>query len=219
MAAVMDNPTQQLAERTTAAEQELQDAKGALGAVVLDGGDERAASKRVSDARAELERLRFAQVEVGDRAAAAEAVERERQEAIARWRNVAWFAEYIERVGPVLKLRAELEAAEGHVMALDGLMSVLGKNSAEYEGWIERGAAAGNGLRPIDLPRETAVQMRVHGAHAYCGGGVSHAEAGQLSIDDTAAWAKALAPLVKQAAKLCGSDAKPANLPWEGAQR
>jgi hypothetical protein len=218
MAAVMDNPTRQLAERTPAAERELQDAEGALGAVVLDGGDERAASKRVSDARAELERLRFAQAEVDDRAAAAEAVEYERQEAIARWRYVAWYAEYIKRLGPVLEIRAELEAAEEHAMALGNLTDALGKGGQEYDRWIEREADAGR-LEPIDLPRMTTVQMRVHGEHAYCGGGVSHAEAGQLSIDDTAAWAKALAPLVKQAAKLCGSDAKPANLPWEGAQR
>lgn len=209
--------TPSLAERLVDAEKELLVAQRIVGQVVLDGGDEQAAAKRVSDVRALVEGLRLAHAEDVRRAEEAAAVEVERREAITRWRYVAWYAEYIERLGPVLELRAELKTAEEHATGLCNLADALGKGGQEYVRWLETEADAGR-LEPIKLPVTTTVQMRVHGENAYCGGPVPFAEAGGLSTGDTSTWANKLAPLVKQAAKPLGRDAKPANLPWTKSQ-
>jgi hypothetical protein len=216
MTTVTATPPPSLEERLADAEDELLVAQRAVGHAVLDGVDEQAAKQRVAEIRARVEGLRLAQAEDVRRAEEAAAAEVERREAITRWEYVAWFAEYIERLGPVLKLRAELKAAEEYAMALEDLTGALGKSGQEYVRWLEREADAGR-LEPIDLPRTTTAQMRVHGEYAYCGGHVSLAEAGELSTDDTATWAKKLAPLVKQAASPLGKDAKPANLPWNAS--
>jgi hypothetical protein len=205
-----------LEERLADAEDELLVAQRAVGHAVLDGVDEQATKQRVAEIRARVEGLRLAQAEDVRRAEEAAAAEVERREAITRWKYVAWFAEYIERLAPVLKLRAELKAAEEHATALGNLTDVLGKSGQDFVRWLEIEADAGR-LKPIDLPRTTTVQMRVHGEYAYCGGSVSHVEAGQLSTDETVTWAKELAPLVKQAASPLGKDAKPANLPWNAS--
>jgi hypothetical protein len=196
-----------LEERLADAENELLVAQQTVGKCVLDGVGEHEAEQRVQAIRSHVEGLRLAQAEYARRAEEAAAAELERQEAIMRWKYVAWHAEYIERFGPVLRLRAELKAAEEHAMTLCCLTDAVGKN----EGEIQADAT----LEPFDLPHKTTTVMRVHGVHTYCGGAVDHAEAGKLSTDDMMTWANRLAPLVEQAARAIGKDAKPGNLPWK----
>jgi hypothetical protein len=193
-----------LEERLADAEKELLVAQRAVGQVVLDGGDEQAAAKRVSDARALVEGLRLALAEDVRRAEEAAAAEEERREAINRWMYVSWHAEYIKRIGPVLRLRAELRAAEEHAMALPDLTPAVNPE------WIKEEEVADT----IDLPRTTTIEMHVHPMYQHCGGQVSHARTDQLSVEDTTDRAKRLATLVAQAAKPLGKDAKPEKLPW-----
>ncbi len=200
-----------LEERLALAEEELRDAEHAIGAVVVDGGDEKTARKRVSDARADVENLQLALAEEARRSAAAREAEREHEEAVNRWVFFSWYAEHTKRIGPVLRLRAELRAAEDHAMALGDL------TPAVDPGWIRKEEIA-DGLEGINLPRTATIVMRVHGMHQHCNGEVPQARTELLSVEDTTDWAKRLATLVAQAAKPLGKDAKPENLPWSGAR-
>jgi hypothetical protein len=201
--------------RLEAATAEQQAAEGAAGAVVLDGGDEVAASERVNAARAEVERLQRAVSELQARTAAQAIDEEERANALARWRLLAWHAEALERLVPVLKLRAELDAAEQHMMALGGATSATGHGSTRnFDKWREGEYQAGR-LVPISLPHTVVVsgdhdrfkpRQRAHDA--------------LLTLEDCATWARRLAPLVESAATEVGADvATPENLPWEEAAR
>jgi hypothetical protein len=206
MTATLTTPPS-LEERLATAEEELRDAEHAIGAVVVDGGDEKTARKRVSDARADVENLQLALAEEARRSAAAKEAEREHEEAVNRWVFFSWYAEHTKRIGPVLRLRAELRAAEDHAMALGDL------TPAVDPGWIRKEEIA-DGLEGINLPRTAIINMHVHPANQHCGGQVSHARTDQLSTEDAATWAKRLATLGGQAAKAIGADAKASNLPW-----
>jgi hypothetical protein len=205
-----------LEDRLADAEDELLVAQRALGHAVFDGVDEQAAKQRVAEIRARVEGLRLAQAEDVRRAEEAAAAEADRRAAVKRWKFLAWHLEYVERVAPVLELRAKLEAAEAYAMELGDLAGVIGDGGTSLQQWIEQEGEAGR-LESPNLPQTTTVQMRVHAEHAYCNGSVSRVEARQLSTDDTATWAKKLALLVKQAASPLGKDAKPANLPWNAS--
>ena len=205
--------SQDLRERLVDAEQELQDAKRAAGAAVLDGTDERAAAERVSAARSTAEGLRRALGELGIRAAKREAAEHQRQEAIARWRWNAWHAEYIKRVEPVLRLRAELHEAEGRVMALGNAEAMAGRGGGGFERWLSGEITAGR-LEPINLPH---LAISDGGRFIHQSAPRPCAQVGLLTMEACAEWAEQLAPLVEQAAKEIGADAKPENLPWSEA--
>jgi hypothetical protein len=207
MTTTLTTPPPTLEERLADAKKQLERAQLAAGQAVLDGGDEQAATRRVEDARALVERLRLGQAEDVRRAEDLAAAEAERREAIHRWMYVSWHAEYIKRIGPVLRLRAELRAAEEHAMAHVDL------TPAVDPGWI-REQEIGDRLEGFNLPRTTTVEMHVHGANQHCGGHVPQARTEELSVEDTTDWAKRLTILVAQAAKPLGKDAKPENLPW-----
>jgi hypothetical protein len=200
-----------LRERLVDAEQELQDAERAIGSVVLDGGNEQAASARVSAARAAVERLQCAHSELDDRAADREAAEQERQDAVARWRYVAWHAEYVKRIEPVLSLRAELDAAEEQVIALGSAHSATGRSGDRgvHERWLEQERQAGRLPLIEGLPHEASVSGDENRYQRR-----QRAQEGNLTAEECAEWAEQLAPLVEQAAKELGADAKPENLPW-----
>lgn len=196
-------------ERLADAKRELLAAQRVLGEVAHDEADPEQATGRVEDARKLVERLRLgmaAEVREAETAAWAEA---ERREAINRWMYLAWHAEFIKRIGPVLALRAELRAAEVDAMALVDLTPAVDPE------WIRKEEIAGT-LESVNLPNTTTIAMHVHGANQHCGGVVTHARTEVLSTEDVAAWAKRLAPLVSQAAKVLGKDANPKNLPWNG---
>jgi hypothetical protein len=197
-----------LEERLADAEKEVHDAEEALGVVVYDGGDESAARKRAEDAQAAVNALHLALDEGQRRAAAAAAAEAKRREAINRWMYVSWHAEYIKRAGPVLRLRAELRAAEENAMELVDLTPAVDPE------WI-RNEEVADRLERFNLPRTTTIEMHVHGANQHCGGHVPQARTELLSVEDTTDLAKRLATLVAQAAKPLGKDAKPENLPWQ----
>jgi hypothetical protein len=205
--------TKTLEERLTEAKQALRDADRTLGAVAHDNGDWQAAHKRVSDARALVESLRAAQTEDVRRAEAEAVAEEQRREAVKRWTFTAWHAEYVERMGPVLQLRAKLEAAEAHAMELDDLGIVMGDVYLPLHQWIDQEVEAGR-LERFDLPQTTTSRMRLHGAHAHCNGEVLRAQAGDLSAADQPMLVKRLTALVAAAAKPLGKDARPENLPW-----
>jgi hypothetical protein len=199
-----------LEKRIADAEIGLQDAELALGVVVLDGGDEKAAGKRVTETREKLERLRLAVAEESKRAEEAEAQARQREEAFTRWAYLSWWAERFERLTPVFKLRAELRKAEERAMEQPDLHPWLALDN----GWVVGEAEAGR-LEFINLPEVTTVNVRpAHRINAYCQGEATRVEDCTLTPEELAAWAKKLPPLVAQAAKPLGKDAKPDRLPW-----
>src|SRR6266576_5939032 len=123
---------------------------------------------------------------------------------------LAWWAERFERLGPVFKLRAELRKAEEKAMEQPDLHPLLGKDNR----WIAEEAEAGR-LELINLPDVTTVTARpAHRINAFYQGEATRAEDCTLTAEELASWAKKLPPLVAQAAKPLGKDAKPENLPW-----
>jgi hypothetical protein len=207
MTTTLTTPQPSLEERLADAKEQLEDAQHAAGRAVLDGGDEQSASRRVEDARALVENLRSAQAEDVRRAEDLAAAEVQHREAIIRWAYFSWHAELFKRIGPVLRLRAELRAAEEHAMDLPDLTPAVDPE------WIRKEEIADR-LEGSNIPRTASILMHVHPANQHCGGQVPHARTDQLSPEDQAAWAKRLAALVAQAAKPLGKDAKPENLPW-----
>jgi hypothetical protein len=203
---------QTLAARLADAEAEVHAAQEALGRVLLDNGDAKAASRRVSEARDLIDGLRLAAAEGERRAETAAYAEGARRAAVARWRYFSWHAEQVKLLAPVLRLRAELRAAEEHAMTLSDLNAVW---IDEFAQWLSSETNAG--LEPIDLPRTMSKRMRFHGAHAHCTGEIVQANDGALDVESAAVWASTLARLVKEAAKPLGAEAKPAALPWKVA--
>jgi hypothetical protein len=186
-----------ISRRIGDAERELQDAERAVGAVVLDGGDGAAASERVSAARAGLERLQAARGELESRQEQGDAAREEQRRAAARYREMAWYREYVQRLEPVLRLREELDAAERHVMELGHVAGVKGVSAIGYQG-----------VKGVTLPPSAVIdgdEERFKRPH--------RANDALLTIEDCAGWSVRLAPLVDQAAHALDG---PEPLPWEG---
>jgi hypothetical protein len=199
-----------LDDRIAAASDEIASAECAAGAAVLDGGNEHAAGKRVANARAALVGLEAARDEQASRDAAERERERERQEAIARWRYLSRHLAYVQRLRPVLELRAELVGAEAAVMALpaaDGSMILF--EGTEHPGlWLSEMVDSGK-LPEVNLPRTTETgRFEAHPQRRV------RAEDGGLTVADCAEWEKRLKPLVAAAAEAIG-DATPDALLWE----
>jgi len=210
MTTTLTAPQPSLEERLADAERDLLVAQRALGEAIHDGGNEHEATNRVADARALVEGLRLAQAEGVRRAEDAAAKEAERQEAMARWTYLAWWAERFERLAPVFKLKAELRKAEEYAMEQPDLHPLLGKDNR----WIVEEAEAGR-LEFINLPDVTTVNVRPsHRVNTHCQGEATRAEDCSLTAEELVSWSKKLAPLVAQAAKPLGKDAKPEKLPW-----
>jgi hypothetical protein len=198
-------PPQSLNDRIADAEEELQSAEEAAGVAVLDGGDERAPAKRISDARATLERLRAAEREQVKRDEAAQVKAREHTEAETRWRWLAWHLDFLNRIAPVIELRAKLAIAEANVMDLPGSRSAVVVGEAEWR-WIAEEIAAGRLPELNALPNEPAA-----GANVHQGRPVDRAADGGLTLAEVAELQRQLNPLVTKAGKAIG---KPGNLPW-----
>jgi len=196
--------SQTLDDRIAVAEAELQDAEREVGAVVLDGGDSKAAGKRVADARAALDGFRFACAEQ----AAREAAESERitkhNEEVARWRYLSRHMAYLERIRPVLTLREQLHEAEQRVVAIPSSRS----NSAHFNGvyyedarWLDKELDAGRLPNPTGIPTDPRL-------------GSGRADTANLTFADCDELEAELKPLLAAAAKAAGPDAKPDALPW-----
>jgi hypothetical protein len=205
----------ELDARLTAAETELATARSAVGAAVLDGGDEKAASRRVSEAEAEITGIHAARAEHDAREARAEVEAQRKRDALARYRFVAWHVEYVRRLAPVIALRAELEAAElrvlelGHAATSDVLQGRTGH-------WIDEEIEAGRApsLCSDDLPglprnvntpgAEAQVALGRLGIRSVLG------HIGPMTTANCEAWERRLAPQVKALSK----DTPDRTLPW-----
>jgi hypothetical protein len=201
---------QDIRSRIGDAERCLQEAESALGSVVLDGGDEQAASERVASSRAALERLKAALIESEERSIREQEAESRRREAHARWAVLVWYAEYVERLVPVLRLREELDEAEERVIALGSVMAAARRGSSSFDQWFGNEMQAGRLPQFGRLPQNAVAspgEPRFHRPR--------RAEDALLTAEECAQWSKKFAPLVKQAAKPLGAAANPADLPWE----
>ena len=108
----------------------------------------------------------------------------------------------------MIRLRAELDAAEARVIALGVAAGSSGKGG-RFDQWLDGEFNAGR-LPSFEGLSPTAVV----GGHEPSLRRPERAEAGRLTVEDCESWAKRLAPLVKAAAKPLGLDARPESLPW-----
>jgi hypothetical protein len=199
MSAVSTHDTQvSIKERLGDAESELQAAETAVGAAVLDGGDAQAAGERVASARGAVEALQAALVEQGQREEADKARQSGQKRQLRAWREISWYAEYVRRLEPVLRLREELDAAEVRVMDLGNAAAAKGVGLGIY-----------SPPRGVNLPG-TAV---AHGAEPRFERQLRANDAG-LAVEDCTRGAARLAPMVERAAVPLGELADPENLPW-----
>jgi hypothetical protein len=163
-ALTIDEHRDTLRERKRAAQRELQAAERAAGSAELDGGDVATASAAVTTARDALDRIGRAMSELDARELAEQERERKQDLAAARLRTYLWQAEFLRRLEPVLKLRAELDAAEAHAMAMGNISVALRdvpdlSGRAERGQWLGREAGAGRlDARVVNaLPQEAVV--------------------------------------------------------------
>src|SRR6202007_896657 len=115
--------------------------------------------------------------------------EHERAQAIKRWREVSWYAEFVKRIVPVIELREQLNAAERHAMALGGAARARGVAAMAYN-------------RPLAI---VALRLRATAADApeearYKWPGGPRAPPPLLPAEQLEAAAKELGPLVEAAA-------------------
>jgi hypothetical protein len=199
-------PTEQdLREQLTAAEQELHDAERVLGAAQLDHQDPRAASDRVAEAHATIARLEAALSELSERDKRARDAEDERREAIERWREMAWYAEFVKRIRPVIELRDQLKEAEGHVMALSHVAGARSTSAHTYQ--------APQAIAALRLPYSPVADAGEQRFRWESG----RANDALLTVKQLEGAARQLDPLVKEAAseaKALGANVTPEQLPW-----
>lgn len=181
-------PEEELRQRLEEAQRELDAAEQARGAVHLDGGDAKAANDRVASARSAIEGLEAATVELADRRRQEREAQAEHTNRVMKWRELSWYAELVERLPDVIRLREELATAEAHLVALGNAQAAVGGRPNYCQPDV-----VGNKLPAIP------------------------AEDYGLTVGDCDEWAKKLAPHVKAAAKAIGGDADPSKLPWAGA--
>ncbi len=198
-------PIDALQERLTAAQAEKVEAESAIGKVVLDGGDERAARKRVEDASATVENLRLAITEQQYRDEAADAERRKQREADARYRWIAWHLAHMRRLATMLDVQRQLDAAASALEALGSPDSgdVVGPEGSTA--WIQAEIEAGR------LPTLTCYSNRP------VSDGIEHRSASRRYTEEIerlrpAEHAKVLEAELKALAK--GVDTRAISLPW-----
>ena len=194
-----------------AAKAALKEATDAVGVAELDGTDLKQPEKMLAEAQAKV-RAREAAIEVQQqRDAKAAADEVLRQEALARWRHLGWYAAYVERIKPVIELRARLIAAEEHAMALESAESELGALPIPSNAWLSEQIESGR------LPELTRLPRHARGGEfTRPAGGARAAAPPDLTPQVCAEEAKRLKPLVEQAAKEAGKPRDASEAPrWE----
>lgn len=206
MSTTTQSPLGELQQRLAAAQAEKAEAESAIGAVVLDGGDERAARKRVEEASATVENLQLAITEQQYREEAAERERRKQREADARYRVIAWHREHMRRLAAMLDLQRQVDAAAAGLEALGSPDSgdVVGPEGSTA--WVSGEIEAGR------LPTLTCYSNRP------ISGGMEHRSSIRRYIEemerlDPAEHAKVLDTELKKLGK--SVDTRSVALPWE----
>lgn len=187
-----------LQDRLAEAEAELDAAQRDLGVVELDGGDGPAASRRVADAREAVDRLRSAQAALDEREAERREREQQRKEAVARLRVCEWYAEFVRRAVPVIELRAKLEAADEHLMALGGVASRAEKGSGQLHEWLV--AEALKGRLDLEAVQRLPDQASDGGQIVHDNRRPAQGQTAGLTVEDCKAWESRLDAEVERAA-------------------